>query len=146
MLVGLGIDAAHAQTKLAKASRGLQPETVKVGHELKLAREVRGESYVNAKEHLAAQPSFRHRLWKEAAMIPDPTAVDAVLSLGFINPENIATFVGYLPTLDEAQRRLCELLIGARIGMRELSEGSLERAIRALEDVIQGLRLIAFQG
>lgn len=79
-------------------------------------------------------------------MITDPTAVDAVLSLGFLNPENIATFVGYLPTLDEAQHRLCELLIAARLGLRELSEGSLERAIRALEDVVQGLRLVAFQG
>jgi hypothetical protein len=69
-----------------------------------------------------------------------------VLSLGFINPENLATYVGYLPTLDEAQRRLCELLIGSRIGLREVPEGSIERAIRALEDVIEGLKVIAFQG
>lgn len=146
LLVGLGVNARHAQTKLAAASRALKPEEVRVGNSLKIAAEVRGESYVSAEQHLSRMPTFRHRMWKEASMIPDPTAVDAVLSLGFINPENIATFVGYLPTLDEAQRRMCELLIGARIGMRELSEGSLERAIRALEDVIQGLRLIAFQG
>jgi hypothetical protein len=30
--------------------------------------------------------------------------------------------------------------------MRELSEGAIERAIRALEDVIEGLKVIAFQG
>lgn len=146
VLVGLGANGAYAQSKLAAASLGNRPEVVRVAHTLKVAHEVRGEHGVTASDYLASQPVHRHRMWKEAAMIPDPTAVDAVLSLGFINPENIATFVGYLPTLDEAQRRMCELLIGARLGMRELSEGSLERAIRALEDVIQGLRLIAFQG
>lgn len=146
LLVGLGADGSYAQKKLAAASSGMRPESVRVAHTLKTAQELRGESMVHAETYLSAQPSFRHRMWKEAAMIPDPTAVDAVLSLGFINPENVATFVGYLPTLDEAQRRLCELLLGARLGMRELSEGSIERAIRAMEDVIQGLRLIAFQG
>jgi hypothetical protein len=85
-------------------------------------------------------------MWKEAAVIPDPVAVDSVLSLGFLNPENVSAFVGYLPTLDEAQRRMCELLVGARLGLRELSDGALERAIRALEDVIEGLKIIAFQG
>lgn len=146
VLVGLGANGEYVQRKLAAASTGMRPEAVRVPHTLKLAQEARGESNVRAGDYLSAQPSFRHRMWKEAAMIPDPTAVDAVLSLGFINPENVATFVGYLPTLDEAQRRLCELLLGARLGMRELSEGSIERAIRAMEDVIQGLRLIAFQG
>lgn len=146
LLVGLGANGAYAQRKLAQASSGLRPETVKVAHSLRLSEEVHGESTLRAEELLSGQAVQRHRMWKEAAMIPDPTAVDAVLSLGFINPENIATFVGYLPTLDEAQRRMCELLIAARLGVRELSEGSLERAIRALEDVIQGLRLIAFQG
>ena len=146
MLVGLGANGAYAQQKLAAASLGNRPEVVRVAHSLKLAHEVRGESEVTAAEYLSNLPVHRHRMWKEAAMIPDPTAVDAVLSLGFINPENIATFVGYLPTLDEAQSRMCELLIASRLGVREVSEGSLERAIRALEDVIQGLRLIAFQG
>jgi hypothetical protein len=146
LLVGMGANGQSAQQKLAAASLGNRPETVRVAHTLKTAHEVRGESELTASDYLNAQPVHRHRMWKEAAMIPDPTAVDAVLSLGFINPENIATFVGYLPTLDEAQSRMCELLVGARLGMRELSEGSLERAIRALEDVIQGLRLVAFQG
>jgi len=146
LLVGMGANGSYAQQKLAAASLGNRPETVRVAHTLKTAHEARGESAVKAEDYLSAQPVHRHQLWKEAALLPDPTAVDAVLSLGFINPENIATFVGYLPTLDEAQSRMCELLIGSRLGMRELSEGSLERAIRAVEDVIQGLRLIAFQG
>jgi len=147
VLVGLGAEPAYAQKKLASACSGAsRVEQVRVGRKLKLASELRGEAYTQARDYLSAVPSFRHRMWKEAASLADPVAVDTVLSLGFINPENLATFIGYLPTLDEAQRRLCELLIGARLGMRELSEGSIERCIRALEDVIEGLKVIAFQG
>jgi hypothetical protein len=145
LLVGLGANSTYAQSKMASAVfQG--PQQVRVGHRLKTAAEARGESYVNAEQFLNSMPTFRHRMWKEAAAITDPIAVDSVLSLGFINPENLATYIGYLPTLDEAQRRLCELLIGARLGMRELSEGAIERAIRALEDVIEGLKVLAFQG
>lgn len=146
LLVGLGANAEYAQHKLAAAATGREPVAVRIGRILKTAEEVRGETYTQAEKYLSAIPTFRHRLWKEAAVLPDPVAIDSVLSLGFINPENIATYVGYLPVLDEAQRRMCELLIGARLGLRELPGGSLERAIRALEDVIEGLKVIAFQG
>jgi hypothetical protein len=145
LLTGLGTDPGYALKKMAQAY-GKGPQQVRIGHTLKLAHEVQGQSYVNAAQFLESVPVYRHRMWKEAAALPDPIAVDSVLSLGFINPENLATYIGYLPTLDEAQRRLCELLIGARLGMRELSEGAIERAIRALEDVIEGLKVIAFQG
>lgn len=147
VLVGCGANPAQALNKMAHAlsTPGKQTQ-LEVQRAIKLATEVRGESYVRAQEYLENTPTFRHRLWKEAAVIPDPIAVDTVLSLGFLNPENISAFVGYLPTLDEAQRRMCELLIGARLGLRELSDGALERAIRAVEDVIEGLKVIAFQG
>lgn len=145
LLVGLGAQPGYALQKMAHAvTAGTQQ--VRIGHTLKTAAEVQGQSYVDAARFLENMPVYRHRLWKEAAAITDPVAVDSVLSLGFINPENLATYIGYLPTLDESQRRLCELLIGARLGMRELSEGAIERAIRALEDVIEGLKVIAFQG
>lgn len=146
LLVGLGVKPDHAQQKMAHALGTGSPQTMRISHAMKLAGEVEGQSYLNAERFLDNMPQYRHRLWKEAATISDPVAVDSVLSLGFINPENLATYVGYLPTLDEAQRRLCELLIGARLGMRELSEGAIERAIRALEDVLEGLKVIAFQG
>lgn len=145
LLTGLGANPSYALKKMAHAVGGT-PQLVRTSHTLKTAAEARGESYVEAERFLTSMPTFRHRLWKEAAAITDPVAVDSVLSLGFINPENLATYIGYLPTLDEAQRRLCELLIGARLGMRELSEGAIERAIRALEDVIEGLKVLAFQG
>lgn len=147
VLVGCGVHPTTALAKMAQAcSRPGRDATVQAQHVLKQASEVRGESYLRAEQFLDSMPVMRHRMWKEAAVIPDPVAVDTVLSLGFLNPENISAFIGYLPTLDEAQRRMCELLIGARLGLRELSDGALERAIRALEDTIEALKVVAFQG
>jgi hypothetical protein len=145
LLGGLGANLDSAQVKLAKASTGFRPEYIRIGNMLKTAKELRGESYVKAEDYLSRQPVFRHRLWKEAAVIPDPVAVDTVLSLGFINPENVAAFVSYLPVLEESQEKLCELLMGSRLGIKEIPVGALERSIRALEEVISGLKVMAFQ-
>jgi hypothetical protein len=82
---------------------------------------------------------------KEAAVIPDPTAVDSVLSLGFINPENVLTFINYIPVLDEAQSKLCELLIASRLGAQNIPTSALERTVRGLEEALEGLQTLAFQ-
>ena len=99
---------------------------------------------MRASEYLTRTPCLRQKLWKEASVISDPVAVDTVLSLGFLNPENIAAFVGYLPVIEEGERRLCELLIASRLGLRHIPTGALERAVRATEDVIAGLKEMAF--
>jgi hypothetical protein len=39
---------------------------------------------------------------------------------------------------------MCELLLGARLGARDIPVGPLEKAIRALEEVIRGLKVMAF--
>ena len=77
--------------------------------------------------------------------IVDPTAVDTVLSLGFVNPENIMSFVSYLPTIDDAQTKMCELLLAARLGLQDVPTTALERAVRSTEEAIEGLKIIAFQ-
>jgi hypothetical protein len=68
-----------------------------------------------------------------------------VLSLGFINPQNIMTFVSYLPELDASQERLCELLVAARLGLTDVPTSPLEKAIKAVEEVLEGLKVLAFQ-
>lgn len=145
LLAAVGVPPELGLRKLAEASSGHAPRHIKVPRTVKLASERERESMELAARMLSSQPVLRQRLWKEASVIPDPMAVDAVLSLGFINPENIATFVGYLPVLDEAQRRLCELLLASRLGIQEVPAGALERAVRSMEAVIEGLRVVAFQ-
>jgi hypothetical protein len=55
------------------------------------------------------------------------------------------TYVGYLPVIDSTQSKLCELLLGARVGM-DLPAAALERAVRAVEEVIESLKVLAYQG
>jgi hypothetical protein len=145
VLGGLGVNLPHAQAKLAESCLGGKPIKVKVGNPIKTAMEVRGEASFRASDYLSGTPTFRHRLWKEAAVIPDPIAVDTVLSLGFINPENVTAFVGYLPVIDEAQRRMCELLIASRLGLMNVPGPALEKAIRSTESVVEGLKNLAFE-
>lgn len=141
-LVGLGVDPDHAIAKMSEALTGRQPVQVKVARVLVPASEQRAEALEKAASRML--PNLRQNLFKEAAFLPDPTAVDTVLSLGFVNPENLATFVSYMPEIDEAQQHMCEILLSARLGMSEVPVGSLEKAVKATESVLDGLRILAF--
>lgn len=146
LLAALGVDQGYGVTKLAHALSGSRPETLRVGHSITPAQEVTSWAYETAREKIASLPKLKKDLIKEAALIADPMAVDTVLSLGFINDENMMTFVSYLPTIDDSQLKMCELLLATRLGVSEVQEAALERAIRATEEVLEGLRTIAFQG
>lgn len=145
LLGGLGVDLPHAVEKLGESALGTAPVQVRVGRFLKTAGEATNESRKTASSYLSQMPNLRQDLVKEAAFVPDPMAVDTILSLGFINPENLSTFVTYLPKLDEAQQRMCELLIASRLGLKTLDSGALEKSIKALETTLEGLKVIGFQ-
>ena len=145
LLGGLGVDLNHAVEKLGESALGTAPVQVRVGRFLKTAGEATNESRKTASSYLSQMPNLRQDLVKEAAFVPDPMAVDTILSLGFINPENLSTFVTYLPKLDEAQQRMCELLVASRLGLKTLDSGALEKSIKALETTLEGLKVIGFQ-
>lgn len=145
LLAGLGVEQGYGTTKLAHSTEGVLPVRLRIGRLIKTAEEQKLAAYDRARALLSVIPDMRKDLLKEASVITDPTAVDGVLSLGFINPENLMTFVSYLPTLDDAQAKLCELLIGARIGLKNVPASALERCVRAMEETIEGLKIIAFQ-
>jgi hypothetical protein len=145
LLAGLGVHPGFGAQKLAEATVSLEPVGVRIGRDLHLAREVQEESRKLASASLSTLPVLKRNLWKEASVISDPTAVDTVLSLGFLNPENLLTFVGYLPSLDDSQTKLCELLLAVRLGQQELPAYALETAIRSLEEVLVGLKVLAFR-
>ena len=50
-----------------------------------------------------------------------------------------------MPVIDDAQMKMCELLLAARLGLREIPTPALEKAIRSTEDVLEGLKVLAFQ-
>lgn len=143
-LVGLGVSPKTAMAKIAAAVAGYRPipvSTTKVAQPVEHLTATKKVAHVN----FDAFFSGTRLLVKEAAVIPDPTAVDTVLSLGFLNPENVSTFIGYLPNIEMAARNMAALLLASRLGLREIPVNALERALKATEEVLQGLKALAFQ-
>lgn len=79
---------------------------------------------------------------KHAAEINDPTIADNLLALNFLNPRNMSMFMSYLPNFDETTSQLANLLVAARLGERSIDEAACAEAMRNLEDVIAGLRMM----
>lgn len=142
MLGVLGVDGATAKMKVAEARRKGQ---VKLAG-LKTITTM-GERYATSTKTASAlmkkMPDLRRDLTKEAAAMKDEGTVDAILSLNFINPENLSTFIGYIPELEEVAEKLAEMLLFAFLGMKELPEGAIESAMKGLEDVLVGLKSLA---
>lgn len=146
LLAGLGVDQDYGVRKLAEASSGLEPVRVYVGREIKLASDERFSALERARVTLDSLPHLKQPLFKEAAALGDPQAVDTVLSLGFLNPENLMTFVSYLPVLEDGMTKLCDILLASRLGnLIDTPEGAIERSVRSTEAVLEGLKALAFQ-
>ncbi len=137
----LGVDGVSAKQKVAEAR--------KKGH-VKLAglktitplRERYAESVKTASSLLSKLPNLRRDLLKEAASIEDQGTVDKVLALNFINPENLSTFVEYLPELEECSEKMAEMVLAGYLGMKEIPVGAVERSMKNMEEVIQGLKAV----
>jgi hypothetical protein len=71
-------------------------------------------------------------------------SVDAVLSLGFLTRRTIDKFVAALPALQEAQSRVCAMLLASRLGLHEIPEDACETVIQAMEPILRGLRSVSF--
>lgn len=143
LLAGVGVNPNLAATKLGEASDGFRPVSVPFTRTIKLAKDRLEESRKLAQDVQIRSLRPVH-LVKEAAYINDPMALDTVLSLGFLNEDNILEFVDSLPKIEDAQKKMCELLFGSRVGMTEIPEEPLERSIRATEKVLSALKALAF--
>jgi len=94
----------------------------------------------SASDFLSKMPNLRVGLLKEAAPLEDPTSVDKILSVGFLNPENVSIFCSYLPEIEGTINKLSELLVAARLGLSSVDEGALQKALVHLDKVVAGLR------
>lgn len=84
--------------------------------------------------------SLRCNLVKEASVMDEGEAVDAALSLGFINPDNVTKFMAAVPKLKEVLSILSKLLIASRLGMSNVPEEATRAARDNILRVVQGLR------
>jgi hypothetical protein len=99
-------------------------------------------------EHLYKKAlALRSNLIKEASYLENSQTVDALLSLNFITPANIAKFVAKIPNLKASISHLASLLIGSRLGVKEIPERSVADAMQRMIEVVDGLeKLKAMQG
>ena len=138
---GLGAaDAQRALNKVAHTGRVEiyaddigSPPTLDTDAALKIASDV-----------LEIRDLHPHLL-KEAAALPDTMTVDAVLSLDFINSENVRTYIAMIPHLEKALNKICELTFAARLGLSEIPEAAAARAARGLNDTVRGLKALALR-
>jgi hypothetical protein len=141
----LGMSPEFAETKLAKALN-YGNTTVTGLHPIKPIEEYEKEAEAQLSLKKTAAMSFmdslRHDLIKEAVIFGDEDTIDKVLSLNFLNPDNIKVFVEYLPELEDAQQRMSKLLIATRLGLEELDEAALTNAIQGMEKTIDGLKVL----
>jgi hypothetical protein len=138
--VTMGIDPSFMKEAMGQAASGARPVTIPdVCAVVPLAEKI-AEAKHTVKEAISELQIKNFALFKEASILDDALTADKVLSLGFLNAENIATFVDMVPGLEQAASRIAEMLIASRLGMQDVPEVALERLLKALDEVILGLR------
>lgn len=139
--VAAGIDPGHIKTALRDAAKN---GIVKIAG-LRTLWDPK-EKIARARQKVAAlvqEAGLRnYNLVKEAALLDDALTADKVLGLGFLNAENVSTFVDLLPGLEYALSKIAEMLMASRVGLKDIPEVALERMMIALEDVINGLKTL----
>jgi hypothetical protein len=133
-----GMDPTTAARALVKAAKDGSAE-VRGCREIHIHQEKLAAARKEAAKLMSEVPK-KYMLLKEAAGLDDMTTVDHILSLGFINTENIKIFINYLPELEESVSKLAELLVAARTGMKDIPEDSIKSAMERLDEVIVGLK------
>lgn len=91
---------------------------------------------------------IRTDLLKEALFIEDPDSVDAVLSLNFINEDNIQEFINRIPRMEEVISTLSNLLLAVRLGLGDdrIPESAIQRALNGLDVVVDKLSRLKYAG
>ena len=79
---------------------------------------------------------------KEASSMLGVATVDSVLSLNFLNPENIQTYVEHLPQLEESVKVLAKLVLAAQMGLQTVPIEAARRAMEGLDKTIKGLNAL----
>ena len=82
---------------------------------------------------------LRRNLIKEASYIDNSQTVDALLSLNFVNPENLAKFLGKIPHYKATISNLSSALLASRLGFSDIPEEACISSIENLTQVVDGL-------
>ena len=82
---------------------------------------------------------LRIDLTKEASVIQDPEAVDNVLSLNFINEDNLGDYIDNIQMFKRSISKLASMVLASRMGLADIEESAARKAMDGLESVVEGL-------
>ncbi len=100
-----------------------------------------GNEIENRFEKLSADiPTLNEFLVKEASVLEDKTTVDAVLSLGLLNKENLMDYIQLAPNLEKTASDLAKTLLTVRMGLSHIPEEPVKTAMHSLARVGRVLR------
>jgi hypothetical protein len=91
-------------------------------------------------KQLAAE--LKTDLIKEASVISDPEAVDVMLSLNFINEDNLNEYIDQIHVIKKVIGKLSAMLVASRMGLSDIDENATKKAIDGLDNVVKGLENI----
>lgn len=84
--------------------------------------------------------SLKTPMLKQAAVFDEGETVDTVLSLGFVNQDNINKFISAIPILKRTLSSLSKMLLAARMGMKNIPEEAAQSSIQNILKIISGLK------
>ena len=137
-LSALGVAGNQARGLLKKAA---DTGSIRIPHTRQVVLESTAKSALlkEAADSVVDVTLLRADLVKEASVIVDRETADAILSLGFVTPENVSLYVDYLPELEKVSSKLAEILVASRLGMDDVRESAAKNAMTQLNSVVQGL-------
>jgi hypothetical protein len=81
-------------------------------------------------------------LIKEALTGKETETVDNVLSLNFVNRNNVGEFVESIDEFKDSQSKLARLLVASRLGIEQIDPQAVKTAMENLSEVIDGLEVL----
>lgn len=79
---------------------------------------------------------------KAAAAAGDDQALDMVLGLNFITPQNVRLFTDSIDQFDEVASKLAGLLLASRLGLQHVREDAVKEAMEGIARTSEQLRLL----
>ena len=138
MMALAGVDPDYTREKLASIGHSLGYLEIPVFREV-VPPEIHVEKIASRERFI--QP-LKKDLLKHASVFGDPLIADTLLSLNFLSSKNIHMFMNYMPQLEEAIHGLVNLLVASRVGLKEIQEDACVVAIKGIEDVINGIKML----
>lgn len=134
------------QDKIAEALEAAKTKVQLEVHFLRVPDAVKTASMSGVGSFLRSIKPSMVEVVKIASALDEAEAVDTVLGLGFINSENIDRFVAARSMMDDVSSMICKLLLGARLGMRDIPEESARAALGHIQKIIDGLGKLKMLG